>query len=181
MATKSLYSSRLKIALEKLFQMWISLWKSNPSSAMSIPCSRRIPVSDLEIFDHLRYHHPHPHVQRRMEVMCLIGRGEFQKDAARLAGVSLETVKSYCKVYFSGGVEALKQENWPGKVNEMDQHKQTLEEAFKASPPRTVAEACERIRALTGLERKPTQVRSFLKKALGLSSSGRAPSRCRQK
>jgi transposase len=116
-----------------------------------------------------------------MEVMSLLGRGALQKEAARFAGVSVETVKSYCKVYFNGGVDALKEERWPGKRNEMNQHKQTLEESFAASPPRSVAEACGRIREITGLERRPTQVRSFLKKALGLNSCGWRPSRCRRK
>ena len=38
-----------------------------------------------------------------------------------------------------------------------------LQPAFSEQPPATVAEAVARIQASTGIERKPTQVRHFLK------------------
>jgi transposase len=46
----------------------------------------------------------------------------------------------------------------------LEQHRDTLEESFRKHPPHTVAEACARIKEETGLERRPTQVRAFLKK-----------------
>ena len=46
-------------------------------------------------------------------------------------------------------------------------HRPTIEADFQQRPPATVAEAAARIEALTGIRRKPTQVRQFLK-ALGM-------------
>jgi hypothetical protein len=45
-------------------------------------------------------------------------------------------------------------------------HRESLEESFRRNPPHTVAEARQRIKDETGIERGPTQVRAFLKKLL---------------
>ena len=50
---------------------------------------------------------------------------------------------------------------------QMQAHRQTLEAYFLAHPPASVGEACANIQQLTGIERKPTQVRQFLH-SLGL-------------
>jgi hypothetical protein len=41
-------------------------------------------------------------------------------------------------------------------------------EEFRRQPPRSVAEAAQRIEQFTGILRKPTQVRAFLRNTLGL-------------
>lgn len=43
-----------------------------------------------------------------------------------------------------------------------------MENEFRERPPRTVAEACVRIKEVTGVERRPSQVRWFLRERLGL-------------
>ena len=42
-----------------------------------------------------------------------------------------------------------------------------IRESFEGQPVATIVEACDRIERITGLRRKPTQVRKFLK-SLGL-------------
>ena len=111
-----------------------------------------------------RYAHPHPHVQRRMEVLGLIAQGGGYGQAARLAGVSPATGDRFVSMYRRVGVEALRQLNWRKPISALETHHQTLEESFGAQPPHTVNEARARIRELTGLDRGPTQVRRFLKK-----------------
>ncbi len=59
-----------------------------------------------------RFEHPHPRVQLRMEVLCLISLGETYSNAARLAGVSDATVDPYgalyrCSALRSGSVSVL--------------------------------------------------------------------------
>ena len=54
--------------------------------------------------------------------------------------------------------------HWDGPVSELVEHRDMLAESFRQTPPHTVAEACARIQTETGLERRPTQVRAFLKK-----------------
>ena len=113
-----------------------------------------------------RFEHPHPRVQQRMEVLWLISQEVVYALAARLAGVSEATVDRYVAVYRQGGLEALRELNWGGGTSELLGHRDSLEESFRRNPPHTVAEACQRIQDETGLERRPTQVRAFLKKCL---------------
>ncbi len=111
-----------------------------------------------------RFEHPHPRVQLRLEVLWLISQGQSYAQAARLAGVSEATVDRYVALFRQGGLEALKQFHWRKPTSELLQYRESLEESFRQRPPHTVAEACQRIKEETGLERRPTQVRAFLKK-----------------
>ena len=111
-----------------------------------------------------RYEHPDPRVQRRMEVLWLLCQGETQVRAGQLAGVSTATVERYVALFRSGGVDALRQFHWVTPVSALEPHRPALEAEFRERPPHTVAEAIHRIEALTGVRRKETQVRAFLKK-----------------
>ena len=119
---------------------------------------------DLRVLVAQRYEHPDPRVQKRMEVLWLISQGVTHHEAARLAGVSRATAERYVAIYRSGGVTALRHFDWCKPVSALEEHRDTLEESFRKNPPHTVAEACARIKEETGLERRPTQVRAFLKK-----------------
>jgi transposase len=114
-----------------------------------------------------RFEHPHPRVQQRMEALWLISQGLGYSETARLAGVSEATVDRYVALYRQGGREALRELKWGTATSELVDHRESLEESFRNNPPHTVAEACQRIKDETGLERGPTQVRAFLKKCLG--------------
>jgi transposase len=118
----------------------------------------------LQMLAQERYEHPDPRVQKRMEVLWLISQKVTHHEAARLAGVSRATAERYVALYRSGGVAALRHFDWCKPVSALEQHRDTLEESFRKHPPHTVAEACARIKEETGLERRPTQVRAFLKR-----------------
>jgi transposase len=121
--------------------------------------------ADQQVLLKERYEHPHPRVQQRMEVLWLISQGLVYAEAARLAGVSEATVDRYVAVYRQGGLESLRERNWgQSSSSELAAHQGSLEESFRRNPPHTVAEACQRIKDETGIERGPTQVRAFLKK-----------------
>jgi transposase len=111
-----------------------------------------------------RFEHPHPRVQQRMEALWLISQGLVYPEAARLAGVSEATVDRYVAIYRQGGLDALREFKWGNTTSELLEHRDSLEASFRRNPPATVAEACQRIKDETGIERKPTQVRAFLKK-----------------
>jgi transposase len=118
---------------------------------------------DLQILAKERYEHPDPRVQKRMEVLWLISQKVTRGAAARLAGASRATAQRYVRIFRDGGVPALRHFDWCKPVSALEQHRDTLEESFRKNPPHTVAEACARIKEETGLQRRPTQVRAFLK------------------
>ena len=111
-----------------------------------------------------RYRHPDPRVQQRMEVLWLISQGETQIRAGQLAGVSTATVERYVVLFRRTGVAGLREFHWVKPASALAKHRPALEAAFRDRPPHTVAEACARIRDLTGVERKESAVRAFLKK-----------------
>jgi transposase len=114
-----------------------------------------------------RFQHPDPRVQQRVEVLWLISQGLTYAEAARLAKVSQATVDRYVALYRQGGLAALRLFQWRKPTSELLQHRDSLEESFRRNPPRTVAEACQRIKDETGIERRPSAVRAFLKKCSG--------------
>jgi len=111
-----------------------------------------------------RLEHPHPRVQKRMDVLWYLSLGETYSNASRLGDVSEATVDRYVAIYRARGIEGLKQFDWTGMPSELVPHQASLEELFRLDPPHTTAEACRRIEEATGVKRGLTQVRRFLKK-----------------
>ena len=111
-----------------------------------------------------RYEHPDPRVQRRMEVLWLLSQGETQVRAGQLAGVSKATVERYVALFRRRGVPGLREFHWVKPTSVLEEYRPALEPEFRERPPHTVAEAMQRIEAITGVRRQETQVREFLKK-----------------
>src|SRR5262245_37327996 len=119
-----------------------------------------------EAIRHERYHHPHPRVQRKMEVLWLKSQGLTHQEIAHLADVSPRSVQRYLDEFAPGGLERIRRLGWQGTRSELDGHQQSLEDYFLEHPPRSVREAQQAIERQTGLRRGPSQVRAFLKKKL---------------
>jgi transposase len=111
-----------------------------------------------------RYHHPHPRVQRKMEVLWLKSRGLTHADIAVCADVSPRSVQRYLDEFEQGGLERVRCLAWQGKPCELDAHRQSLEDYFIEHPPHSARQAQEAIERLTGIRRGLSQVRAFLKK-----------------
>jgi transposase len=122
--------------------------------------------ADLQVLSEQRYEHPDPRVQQRLEVLWLISQGLTRQKAAQLAGVSRATAQRYITIYRQQGINGLQTFHWCKPVSELEKHRHNLAESFTQNPPHTVAEACQRIEDETGVKRRPTQVRAFLKKCL---------------
>lgn len=125
-------------------------------------------AEDLQVIAHERYHHPHPHVQRKMEVLWLKSHDLPHHQIATLAGVSLRTVQRYLDDYLAGGLPQIRRCNWHGPTSALAEQEESLEEYFWDHPPRTTKEAAAVIAQRTGIRRGLTQVRKFLKYHLGL-------------
>lgn len=115
-----------------------------------------------------RYCHPNPRVQRRMEMLWLKCNGETHERIAKLAGVDRRTVQRLLDLFETEGLEAVYSFGEKGRANGLAPHREPVEAAFRELPPRTVADACDRIEQLTGVRRSRTQVRLFLRDNLGL-------------
>ena len=131
---------------------------------------RRFEFTDEErkTIEYERFFHPDPNVQRRMEILWLKSHGETHQRIAELAGVSRRTVQRVLDLFWEGRLEAVRQFHWHKPVSALDPYRQTLEEEFRERPPHTVSEACDRIEKITGIRRKESQVRQFLRETLGL-------------
>ncbi len=114
-----------------------------------------------------RFEHPQARVRVKMEALYLKSQGLAHQEIAYLCNISDSTLRRYLKQYQEGGLERLQHSAGSGSDSALQLHRATLEAAFREQPPLSVAEAAARIETLTGLERKPTQVRAFLK-SLGM-------------
>jgi transposase len=124
-------------------------------------------TEQIDALHHERFHHPHPRVQLKMEVVYLKSQGLPHRDICRLARISENTLRTYLRQFQEGGIERLKQTDWDGPVSELSGHRRAIEEHFRNNPPRSTSQAAADIERLTGIRRGPTQVRKFLK-GLGL-------------
>ncbi len=113
---------------------------------------------------HERFHHPHPRVQRKMEVLWLKHQGLTHAQIAILADVAPRSVQRYLDEFEQGGLEQVRRVPWQGKRGELDEHQGSPEDYFLSNPPRSAREAQQAIERLTGIRRGLTQVRAFLKK-----------------
>jgi len=129
---------------------------------------------------HERYHHPHPRVQQKMEVLWLKSQGLTHEDIARLADVSRRSVQRYLDEFAEGDLERIRRLGWKGKANELAAHQTSLEDYFLENPPRSSREAQAAIERETGVRRGLTQVRAFLKKLSVCAGGKSAPFRPRR-
>ena len=126
------------------------------------------PDDVLRRLAHDRFHHPDPCVQQRMEIVWLKSHGERHERIAQLADASRSTVQRALTRYAEGGLDALRTIDRKSPTGALAEHRDSLEAEFRDRPPRTVNEACRRIEEITGVRRKYTRVRLFLRDTLGL-------------
>ena len=116
---------------------------------------------DIQQLNYERYHHPHPRVQKKMEVLYLKSRKLSHQEIRRLCQISKTTLVRYIRQYQQGGIEELKQLNYRGSPSQLNEQVQTIETYFQEHPPRKLTEAQAKIEELTGIKRNPTQSASF--------------------
>jgi transposase len=125
-------------------------------------------ADDRRALAHLRYHHPDPRVQCKIEVLWLKSHGLAHDRIAAYADVSLRTVQRYLDEYLEGGLERLCRGRGHQPRSALVEHEASLEEHFERHPVRSAKQARAVIEQRTGIRRGLTQVRHFLKDRLGL-------------
>jgi transposase len=123
---------------------------------------------DRNALHHERFHHPDPVVQRKCEVLYLKSCGLAHRQIAECARVDGNTMRCYFRQYLAGGMAGLKQDRRRKNQSVLVAYQAGLEQHFRQHPPATVNHAAADIARLTGVVRKPTQVRKFLKR-MGLA------------
>ena len=106
--------------------------------------------------------HPDAHVRRKMLVVWLLHCGLTREKAGEVAGLGRATVQRYVAAYRAGGLDGLRRWGITGPVSALADHAEAIRQSLTQAPVRTIAEACDRIAAVTGIRRQPTQVRVFL-------------------
>jgi transposase len=119
---------------------------------------------DILSLHYERYNHPHPLVQKKMEVLYLKSQGIKHKEICRLCQITKTTLTTYIRQYQLGGVEELKKIEYKGKPSELNKYSDIFKEYFEKHPPSNINEASDAIEKITGIKRSPTQVREFLKR-----------------
>lgn len=109
-----------------------------------------------------RFEHPDVHVQKRLHVLYFKALGYSHKDISLLAGVSYTTIETVLKLYLEEGLPKVCNVTYARPVSALDPHRDAIEQHFRKTPPATIMDACKAIKELTGVERRPTQVRQFL-------------------
>lgn len=122
---------------------------------------------EVQALQRARFEHPEARVRLKMEVLYLKSQDFAHQEIAYLCGISTSTVRRHLKAYAEGGLSQLQSDARYRPPNGLAEHRAVLEASFRERPPTSVVEAGARIKELTGLERKPTQVRACLR-ALGM-------------
>lgn len=125
---------------------------------------RILTLSDehLGVLQHERLHHEHPRVRQRMDVILLRANGLTQLRVAEMLGISRHTVAACENRYEAGGIDALKDFKWGGRVSPLQAYVTEIDAFLEAHPPRTLEEACDLIEELTGIRREKSFIREFL-------------------
>ncbi len=113
---------------------------------------------------HARYNHPHPHVQKKMDVLYLKSFGKLSHELiCEIVGITPNTMRTYLKQYQEGGIKKLKEINFYRPQSDLAIHARTIETYIKERPPATISEAVHMIEQLTGVKRSMNRTRVFIK------------------
>ena len=103
-----------------------------------------------------------------MDVLWLKAQQLGNERIAAIADVSTRQLQRILNLFDEHGLEGVRAFHESGQVSELTQYQPQLAQEFLEHPVRSISQACARIEEVTGIRRKLTQVRAFLKNKLGL-------------
>lgn len=122
----------------------------------------RYSVDQLKMLDEARFSQKTDAINRRINAVYFRGLGLTQQEAARLANVSVNTLRKFVGAFESGGLGAVVADAREGPPSALDPHVQAIKADFMAHPPVSVTQAASRIEQLTGVRLQQTRVRTFM-------------------
>lgn len=111
----------------------------------------------------LSLNHPHHFVRRKALAINMKSHGLSHAKIAKIIGICENTSRSYCQAYQEKGLESVTAINFRQPESELISFKQVVTDYLTQSPPASIKQACAEIALLTGIDRKETQMRSYLK------------------
>jgi transposase len=84
---------------------------------------------EIKLLSYESIYHEHHIVRRRMQALLLKSQGLLHKEIADILDISETTLREYFDLYTEGGIAALKQLHYQGKVNQLGEKK------TRSSPP----------------------------------------------
>ena len=119
----------------------------------------------IKELQHLKHHHPHPHVRKKMEALFLKAQGMLHRQICQIVGIGgRATLIRYFRDYQEGGLEQVQKLRFRRPESELESHRSTIEALIAERPPATINEIRHRIEEATGIKRSNTAVNRFLKK-----------------
>jgi hypothetical protein len=119
---------------------------------------------ERDLFQKMRYSYPDERVMRRFEILWLHACGKFAPEISRIVKQNPHTVRDVINMYKKGGVELVTTMESNHPTSDLENHRVSIVEEFKARPPATAKEAAARIEKLTGIKRSSQRVRIFMEK-----------------
>ena len=122
-------------------------------------------LSEEEIhrLNYERYYYPCPKIQKRLHCVYLKATQSMSNvQIGNILDIHSNSVATYLKLYADSSFDGLYTTRYCPQKSELDYRVSTIIESFTNQPVCSICEAIERIKALTGIERKPTQVRMFM-------------------
>jgi transposase len=112
----------------------------------------------------MRFRHPCPAIQRRAEIVLLAAHYIAYGKIAGILGIHANTVTNTLASFESGGVGELTQWCERDADSELAAFDTLMREYWHEHPPSTVKEAAAQLEAVTGVKRRVTAVRDFMKR-----------------
>ena len=106
-----------------------------------------------------RFINPDPEVQRRAEIVLLSAHDISHAKISDILDCHRNTITNVLHRYEANGIPGLASLPRPGRRSALTPHVQSISESLDKDPVRSVNEADECIKDLTGIVRKPSRVR----------------------
>ena len=120
---------------------------------------------EQEVVSRQRESHGSGATRRRLLVLWSLHCGLKREQEAQVSGLVLLSVQRIVSLYRDEGIDrVLQSQRSYVPTSELADYEAVIRQSLEDQPVRSIAEACQRIKDLTGIERGPTQVRCFLKR-----------------
>jgi transposase len=120
---------------------------------------------EIRVLNYERFQYPCAKIQKKIHAVYLKAAHCYTNaETGRIVDIHPNSVAKYLKIYAEKGIDGLYNANYHRKGSRLEEYKESIIEDFEKNPVCSIAEAVSRIKDLTGIERKPTQVRAFMRR-----------------